>query len=240
MPGKVKAYELQSKCVHSKLWVGSVLIYWCRLGPRMTCRNSWLIWRMSYWLCGYRRLLAVQRPSSQRCMSPSSHSAIILKSDFVEIIAVSQLHSPQIDRKSFDSDESKGTPKLAWVLQRQEVPTSWSPSEEDTGNQAADDKGTFYLPSIWWDMKWLWFYSLRAAWVIAENTQAKEEGHPLPNQKIRRQGMMSGRNFMSFGVVLNFVIYMPVRIMTRYVMHIWTPAERHRIHWIPDASSVMF
>lgn len=36
---------------------------------------------MNFWLCGYRRLLEVQRPNSQRCMFPSSHLRVITMTD---------------------------------------------------------------------------------------------------------------------------------------------------------------
>ena len=72
MPGKVKAYELQSKCVHLEVVIeyvgqyetdGSVV----DIGRKMTWRSNWRSWRESCSLSGCRKLLVDRRQNWQRC-----------------------------------------------------------------------------------------------------------------------------------------------------------------------------
>ena len=80
MPGKVKAYELQSKydSVTDMGYVSNILFpsflscycaFHVSIGQRMTWPNNLRSWRVNCWLCACRRLRVDLRPSWQRCTS---------------------------------------------------------------------------------------------------------------------------------------------------------------------------
>lgn len=67
MPGKVKAYELQSKCAFMFASRSEGNLAYFVLGQRMTCQNSSQSWRMSSLRCGFRRLLVDLHRSLPEC-----------------------------------------------------------------------------------------------------------------------------------------------------------------------------
>ena len=75
MPGKVKAYELQSKCVLdcTGKWVDLLNVF--RIGPRRTWLNSFKSSRENSFHFEYRRLRVGMLPSWQRCASETQCSS---------------------------------------------------------------------------------------------------------------------------------------------------------------------
>ena len=154
MPSKVKAYELQSKCVVGFLSVAGTFFLAnisCAGVVQSFCRNKTDLAKQLVELKDDLMKLRVHKIAggSTAKLTKMFVSLSTLSREML-IIALSTLQqcSPQIDRSGVDRDQPKISAKPSGVLQEKEVPPTRSATKEDEGYSKAADCGVFPATSI--------------------------------------------------------------------------------------------